>query len=48
MDLSASEAIQAGTIRVLAGEIESIGVTAVTFKLRGTPGERIVFTFQKK
>ena len=48
MDLSASEAIQAGTIRVLAGEIESIGVTSVTFKLKGTSGERIAFTFLKK
>jgi len=48
MDLSASEAIQAGSIRVLAGEIESISGAAVTFKLRGTPGERIVFTFLKK
>ena len=48
MDLSASEAIQAGTIRVLAGEIESIGATSVTFKLKGTAGERIAFTFLKK
>jgi hypothetical protein len=48
MDLSLSEAIQAGSIRVLAGEIESIGGAAVTFKLKGTPGERVVFTFLKK
>ena len=48
IDLSASAAIQAGSIRVLAGEIESIGASAVTFKLKGTPGERIAFTFVKK
>jgi len=48
IDLSASPAIEAGSIRVLAGEIESIGATAVTFKLKGTPGERLAFTFVKK
>jgi hypothetical protein len=48
IDLSASQAIQAGSIRVLAGEIESVGATAVTFKLKGTPGERLAFTFVKK
>jgi hypothetical protein len=48
IDLSAAQAIQAGSIRVLAGEVESIGATAVTFKLKGTPGERLAFTFVKK
>jgi hypothetical protein len=48
IDLSASQAIQAGSIRVLAGEVESIGGTAVTFKLKGTPGERLALTFVKK
>jgi hypothetical protein len=38
----------AGSIRVLSGEVESIGATAVTFKLKGISGERIAFTFQKK
>jgi hypothetical protein len=48
IDLSSSPAVQAGSIRVLAGEIESVGANAVTFKLKGTPGERIAFTFVKK
>jgi hypothetical protein len=48
VDLSASQAIQPGSIRVLSGEVESIGATAVTFKLKGISGERIAFTFQKK
>jgi len=48
IDMSSSPAIQAGSIRVLAGEVESIGATAVTFKLKGTAGERLVFTFVKK
>ena len=48
IDLSASAAIQAGSIRVLAGEIESMGAAAVTFRLKGTPGERLAFTFVKK
>jgi hypothetical protein len=48
IDLSASAAIQAGSIRVLAGEVEAVGATAVTFKLKGTPGERVAFTFLKK
>ena len=48
IDLSASAAIQPGSIRVLAGEIESMGAAAVTFRLKGTPGERLALTFVKK
>ena len=48
IDLSASAAVQAGSIRVMAGEIESIGAASVTFRLKGISGERVAFTFLKK
>jgi hypothetical protein len=48
IELLGSESLQAGSIRVLAGEVESIAATAVTFRLKGTPGERVAFTFAKK
>jgi hypothetical protein len=48
VDLAGSQAVQPGSIRVLSGEVESIGATAVTFKLKGMRGERLAFTFVKK
>lgn len=33
-----------GTLRVLAGEVAAVTADAVVFRLRGRPGERIVFT----
>jgi len=48
IELLGSESLQAGSIRVLAGDVESISATAVTFRLKGTPGERVAFTFAKK
>ena len=43
-----SQAIAAGSIRVLAGDVVAIAGNSVTFRLRGNPGERIAFTFDKK
>jgi hypothetical protein len=37
-----------GSIRVLAGDVATIASTSITFRLSGTPGERIAFTFEKK
>ncbi len=48
IELSDAESIQAGSIRVVAGEVESIGATAVTFRLKGEAGERVVFTFLRR
>ena len=37
-----------GTIRVLAGDVVTVAATSISFRLKGTPGERIAFTFDKK
>jgi hypothetical protein len=40
-----SSNMAAGSIRVLSGEVSSVAATSVTFRLTGTPGERVAFTF---
>ena len=47
-DLRATDSIQPGSLRVISGEVLQLGPTSVTFRLRGTQGERIAFTFLKK
>ena len=37
--------IRPGSLRVLAGEAAAVGPVAVAFRLRGRPGERVVFAF---
>jgi hypothetical protein len=34
-----------GSLRVVAGEVVQAAPAAVAFRLRGRPGERVVFTF---
>ena len=48
IDLKPSEAIQAGSLRVISGEVTLLGPTSATFRLSGKTGERIVFTFMKR
>jgi hypothetical protein len=48
IDLSPSEAIAEGSLRVISGEAVLIGASSATFRLTGREGERIVFTFLKK
>jgi PKD domain-containing protein len=43
-----TQAIAPGSIRVMAGEVVTIAEGSVTFRLKGTPGERIALTFEKK
>jgi hypothetical protein len=43
-----SQAIAPGSIRVVAGEVVTMAEGSVTFRLKGTPGERIAFTFDRK
>jgi hypothetical protein len=43
-DLSALSPVP-GSLRVVAGEATVAGPAAVAFRLRGRPGERVVFTF---
>jgi PKD domain len=47
-DFMNSQALEAGSIRVLAGEVVNIAASSITFRLTGTAGERVAFTFQKK
>jgi hypothetical protein len=42
------ESVEPGTIHVIAGETLAVSASSVTFRLQGTPGERIVFVFRKK
>ena len=46
-ELLSSQAV-AGSLRVVAGDVVTVGATSVTFRLRGNPGERIAFTFDKR
>jgi len=48
IDLGGSEAVAAGSLRVIAGEVESITSTAITFRLKGLAGERVAFVFVNK
>jgi hypothetical protein len=47
-ELPATDAVQPGSLRVISGDVLQLGPTSVTFRLRGTQGERIAFTFLKK
>jgi hypothetical protein len=38
---------EVGSLRVLAGEVQSIAGDAVVFRLRGVVGERVAFTFRR-
>jgi hypothetical protein len=48
IDLIPSEAVQEGSLRVISGEAVLLGPASATFRLSGSAGERIVFTFVKK
>jgi hypothetical protein len=41
----AAGTVSSGSLRILAGEVAALGADAVAFRLRGRPGERVVFTF---
>jgi hypothetical protein len=47
-DFMGTQSVAAGSIRVVAGEAVSVAADSVSFRLRGTPGERVAFTFEKK
>jgi len=44
----AAQAIAPGSIRVIAGDALAVSDNSITFRLKGTPGERIAFTFDKQ
>lgn len=45
-ELAATSSLEAGSIRVVAGDVALLTGDAVVFQLKGTPGERVVFTFR--
>ena len=42
------EGLEAGSLRVLAGEVALVSSDAVVFRMSGKPGERVVFTFRSR
>ncbi len=45
-ELGGTSSFQAGSLRVIAGEVAQITGDSITFRLKGTPGERLVFSFK--
>jgi hypothetical protein len=45
-ELGAIPGLRAETLRVVAGDVVQLGADAVTFRLAGRPGERVVLAFQ--
>jgi hypothetical protein len=45
-DLGAVPGFNAGSLRVVAGDVAEVGASAIVFRLRGRPGERVVFSFR--
>jgi hypothetical protein len=45
-EMAPTASLQPGSIRVIAGEVALLTGDTVTFRLKGQPGERIVFTFK--
>jgi hypothetical protein len=48
IELTPAEAILEGSLRVVSGEVVSLGATSATFRLGGRAGERVVLTFLRK
>ena len=44
-ELTATASLEPGSIRVVAGDVALVTGDAIVFQLKGTPGERVVFTF---
>jgi len=47
-DFMGAQSIAPGSIRVMAGDVASVAATSITFHVKGIPGERIAFTFDRK
>jgi hypothetical protein len=45
-DLGSTGSLAKGSVRVIAGEVALITPDAVVFRMKGTPGERVVFSFR--
>jgi hypothetical protein len=47
-DFMNAQAVVAGSIKPLSGDVVQVAAASATFRLSGKPGERIVFVFLKK
>ena len=47
-DLGASQMMVGGSLRVIAGEVALVTADAIVFRMHGTQGERVVFSFETK
>jgi hypothetical protein len=45
-DLEGLAGLRPESLRVVAGDVLQVGGGAIAFRLRGRPGERLVFTFR--
>jgi hypothetical protein len=45
-ELGATSSLLPGSLRVIAGDVAAISGDAIAFRLKGTPGERVVFSFK--
>ncbi|PYQ25533.1 MAG: hypothetical protein DMF81_01930 [Acidobacteria bacterium] len=45
-ELDTTASLQAGSVRVIAGEVALVTESAIVFRLKGKPGERVVFSFR--
>ncbi len=45
-DLGRTRGLVGGSLRVIAGDVALVTADAIVFRLKGMPGERIVFTFE--
>ena len=47
-DIMNAATVTPGSLHVLSGEVVNVAASSITFRLHGTLGERVAFTFQKK
>jgi hypothetical protein len=45
-ELGTTGSLEAGSLRVIAGEVALVTENAIVFRLKGRPGERVVFSFR--
>ena len=47
-ELGAEQSLEPGSLRVIAGEVALVTPDSMAFRMKGRPGERVVFTFHAR
>lgn len=47
-ELGGTSSFEPGSLRLIAGDVALITADSITFRLKGTPGERVVFSFKTR